>query len=280
MDRLSTILVSMAMGAMFAGGCSSPAGTGPNSAEQAVGRGDGTVGRMALPRAPLGIAVAEAGFAYITQPDHGFSGGTLARVDLKAHAITATIPVGMVPSLVIFNADRTRAYVSNQWSDNVGIVDVASSTQIDVIPTVGDPFALALSPDGRTLLVTTNVNQLFKIDIATKTTLGSIPLPATSHHILMDPHDKSLYEATRDGGTVMEVDWRAMTVSRTFTLGGRPQDMTFAPNGAELYVANEVSTVLHVIDLAMGTFTNIPLAGGGEGLALGNDGNDLYVGVG
>src|SRR2546427_5788090 len=217
---------------------------------------------MALPSAPLGIAVADEGFAYITQPDHGFSGGTLARVDLKGRTVTATIPVGRVPSLVIFNAERTRAYVSNQWSDNIGIVDVASGTQIDTIPTIGDPFARALSPDGGTLLVTTNVNQLFKIDIATKTTLGSIPLPATSHHILMDPHDKSLYVATRDGGTVMEVDWRAMTVSRTFTLGGRPQDMTFAPNGAELYVANEVSTVLHVIDLAMGTFTNIPLAGG------------------
>ena len=279
MSRLPTILITMAIGATLAVGCSSPTEPGLIAANQPIGSGDGTVARLALPSAPLGIAVADEGFAYITQPDHGFSGGTLARVDLKGRTVTATIPVGRVPSLVIFNAERTRAYVSNQWSDNIGIVDVASGTQIDTIPTVGDPFALALSPDGGTLLVTTNVNQLFKIDIATKTTLGSIPLPATSHHILMDPHDKSLYVATRDGGTVMEVDWRAMTVSRTFTLGGRPQDMTFAPNGAELYVANEVSNVLHVIDLAMGTFTNIPLAGGGEGLALGNDGNDIYVGL-
>src|SRR2546427_12029906 len=104
MNRLSTILVSMAMGAMLAVGCSSPTETAPISADRPVGRGDGTVARMALPRAPLGIAVAEAGFAYITQPDHGFSGGTLARADLKAHAITATSPGGMGAALVSVNA--------------------------------------------------------------------------------------------------------------------------------------------------------------------------------
>src|SRR5712671_3163933 len=247
MSRLPQVLIALTIGATLAVGCSSPSEPGPISASTPGEPGDGTVTRMALPKAPLGIAVSPAGFAYITQPDHGFSGGTLARVDLNAHAITDTIRVGMVPSLVIFNAARTRAYVSNQWSDNIGIIDVASNRQIDTIPTLGDPFALALSPDGRTLLVTTNVNQLFKIDIATKRTLGSVALPATSHHIIMDPRGRSLYVATRDGGTVMEVDWRAMSVIRTFTFGGRPQNMAFSPSGQELYVANELSNVLHVI---------------------------------
>jgi YVTN family beta-propeller protein len=246
MIRVPTSVTAVAMGMMLAVGCSSPTETGPIAASRPAGPGDGTVARMVLPKAPLGIAVANEGFAYITQPDHGFSGGALARVDLNARSVTATIPVGFVPSLVIFNAERTRAYVSNQWSRNVGIIDVASNTQIDTIPTPGDPFALALSPDGSTLLVTTNANRLFKIDLATKRILGSIALPATSHHILMAPRDESLlslhdaflYVATRDGGTVMEVNWREMSVARTFTLGGRPQDMAFSPDGQDLYVAN------------------------------------------
>src|SRR6267143_512234 len=233
MSRLSTILIAAAIGATLAVGCTSPVDenvTGQGLTQPTPG-GDGTVARMPFDGAPLGIAVAPAGFAYITQPDHGFSAGRVARVDLNARTVTATIAVGMVPSLVIFNSTRTRAYVSNQWSDNVGIIDVASNTQIDTIPTSGDPFALALSPDRRTLLVTTNVNVLSKIDIATKNTLGSISLPATSHHIIMDPRGNFLYVATRDGGTVMEVDWRAMTVTRTFTFGGRTQNMAFSPNG-------------------------------------------------
>jgi len=176
MSRLSTILIAAVMGATLAVGCTSP--TDENVTGQGLTRptpgGDGTVARMALPGGPLGIAVAPAGFAYITQAYFGQAPGTVARVDLNARTITASIPVGMVPSLVIFNSDRTRAYVSNQWSDNVGIIDVASNTQIDVIPTSGDPFALVLSPDGLTLLVTTNANVLFKIDIATKNTLDRL----------------------------------------------------------------------------------------------------------
>jgi YVTN family beta-propeller protein len=281
MNQFPRWLITGSLGALLAAGCSSPTdqSSGNVLADRPAPGGDGTVARMPLDGAPLGIAVARAGFAYITQPDHGSSSGRVARVDLNARTVSATVAVGMVPSLVIFNQTQTRAYVSNQWSDNVGIIDVASNTQTDVIPTSGDPFALALSPDGKTLLVTTNVNRLFKFDIATKAELGSIALPATSHHIIMDPKGKFLYVATRDGGTVMEVDWRAMTVNRTFTLSGRPQDMAFSPDGTQLYIANEFSNVVHVIKLPTGTFTNIPLAGGGEGLALGNSGNDIYVGL-
>src|SRR5207237_8828367 len=86
MSRLSTILIALAMGATLAVGCSSPTEPGI-SANRPVGPGDGTVARMALPRGPLGIAVADEGFAYVTQADHGFSGGTLARVELNARTI-------------------------------------------------------------------------------------------------------------------------------------------------------------------------------------------------
>src|SRR6059036_2163911 len=84
MNRLTTISGAVALGATLALGCSTPTETGPVSADRPIGRGDGTVARMTLPRAPLGIAVAEAGFAYITQPDHGLSAGALARSALNA----------------------------------------------------------------------------------------------------------------------------------------------------------------------------------------------------
>ena len=127
MSRLSTILVAVAMGATLAVGCSSPTETGPTSASRPGPSGDGTVARMALAGPLEGVAVAQEGFAYITQP----YASAVARVDLNSRTVTSTIPVGSIPSLVIFNASRTRAYVSNQFSDNIGIIDVASNTQID-----------------------------------------------------------------------------------------------------------------------------------------------------
>ncbi len=136
---------------------------------------------------------------------------------------------------------------------------------------------VAISTDDNTLFVTTNANQLFKVDLATNTVTGSLALPATSHHLLTHPNGNLVYVATRDGGTVLEVNWRTMTVVRTFTLGGRPQGMAMSADQNELYVANELSNVLHVITISSGAIANVPLIGGGEGMALGADGK-LYVG--
>src|SRR5205809_625399 len=101
MNRRSRWLLIAGFGALLAAGCSSPTDqtAGNVLADPPAPGGDGTVSRMPLDGAPLGIAVAREAFAYITQPDHGFSPGRLARVDLNARTVRATIAVGMVPSL-------------------------------------------------------------------------------------------------------------------------------------------------------------------------------------
>jgi YVTN family beta-propeller protein len=136
---------------------------------------------------------------------------------------------------------------------------------------------IAITHAGGTLFVTTDVNRLYKIDVSAKAVVDSIALPATSHHLLVHPNDTLVYVATRDGGSVLEINQLTMTVVRTFPLGGRPQGMAISANRSELYVANELSNVLHVITLSSGAMTNVPLSGGGEGMSLGADGK-LYVG--
>jgi YVTN family beta-propeller protein len=276
MTRAYGWFVAAALGAALSSGCGNPTDVPQNAlADRQPPRGDGTVKRLALSGRPVALKVSRTGFAYAGQTDES----KLARLDLETQEFGAAVQVGLVPSDVVFNSTSTRAYVSNQWSQNVGVIDVASNTQIDTIPTTGDPFALAISPDNRFLFVTTNIDALWKIDLTTNTVVASIPLVATSHHILMHPRGTFLYVATRDGGTVMEVDWRNMTVARTFSFGGRTQDMAFSPNQQELYISNELSNVLHVLKLSSGDAHSIPLAGGGEGLALGDGGTLLYVGL-
>ena len=236
----------------------------------------GLIARISAPGGPLGIAVSSQRVGYVGQ----INTNAVARFDLTTNTVTSTIGVGSLPCFIVFNAAGTTAYVANLGSDNVSIIDVASGTQTDVIPVTGDPLPVAISGDGTTLFVTTNVNKLFKIDIATKAVLGSIDLPATSHHLLMHPNDNLLYVATRDAGSVLEVDWRSMTVVRTFTLGGRTQGMAISPDQTELYVADEIGNALQVVNLTTGaTVATVPLESGGEGLSLSANGQKLYVGL-
>lgn len=233
------------------------------------------VARLQFPgAAPAGAGISKSGVVYVTLA--GVQ--ELKKLDVPSHTVTGTVAVGSVPTRVIFDTAGTTAYVSNQLSQSVGVVDVASNTETGLIQVAGDPVPMRVSANGQWLYVCTDVNRLYKFSRATNLPVDSIPLPATAHFELLSPNDTLLYVATRDGGTVMEVNVWTWTVLRTFTIGGRTQAMVLAPNGSELYVANETSNHVHVVNLTSGAVTDsIPLVGGGFGLGLSADGKNLWV---
>lgn len=232
------------------------------------------VATLSLPGAPLAVAI-KGDVAYVTR----VSMGVVQVLSLTSLSFVDSIGVGSLPCGIVLNSSGTTAYVANQGSDNVSIIDVATKTQTGTIPVTGDPLPIALSPDDSVLFVTTNANRLYKIILATNSVVDSLPLPATSHYLVTHPNDTLLYVATRDAGSVLEVNWRTMTVARTFALGGRTQGMVLAPDRSELYVVNETTNRLHIVTLSSGSATNIPLDAGAHSIGLSADGTKLYVGL-
>lgn len=230
--------------------------------------------RLPLGGAPTFLAL-RGNIGYVSRP----SANMVQVLDLATSTFVDSIFTGSVPCVVVFNNAGTKAYVANQFSHNVGVIDVASRVQASVIPVPGDPLPLVFPPTDSVLFVTTNVNKLYKIRLATNTIVDSLPLPATSHHLLAHPNDTLLYVATRDGGTVIELNWRTMTVARTFTLGGRPQAMVMSPDRSELYVANELSSAIHVITLSTGASASVSMPAGANSIELSPNNTQLYVGL-
>jgi YVTN family beta-propeller protein len=56
----------------------------------------------------------------------------------------ATIPVGIRPQGVTVNPAGTRAYVTNEESHSVSVIDTASNTVAATIPVFGGPFGVAV----------------------------------------------------------------------------------------------------------------------------------------
>ncbi|HEX4562642.1 MAG TPA: YncE family protein, partial [Gemmatimonadales bacterium] len=80
-------------------------------------------------------------------------------------------------------------------------------------------------------------------------------------------------------GTVLEVKVATDSVLRTFSIGGHPQGIAVSSDGAELYVADEASDSLHILNLASGAQVGaVLLAGGAYDLQLSPDGTKLWVG--
>lgn len=230
--------------------------------------------RVPLGGSPYGAAISSTGVAYVTQLDFG----RLARADLPAQAFAGTAAVGNFPSEVAFNSTGTTAYVTNQLGGSVAIVNVATNAWVETIPVTGDPFEVIVAPGDSILYVTTNIDSVYGIRIATKEIVARFPVPGTANGFVVR-HDTLLYVSTRAGGTVVEFNLRTRTVARTFTLGGFPQKMALSANGNELYIVNE-SGYMQFWNLVGGgqIGANLPLpGGGGYGLARRPSNGLLYA---
>ena len=235
---------------------------------------DGT--SIALSGRPYALAVSSHDVVYVGRVD----AGVLTRFDGSSTAVTATVSVGSTPTEIAFNASGTKAYVTNQFSDNVGVIDVARNVQAETIPVTGDPFQVIVSPDETRIYVTTNADQVYAINLATKTVVGQTPTGATANGLAINADGSRLYVSTRAGGSVMEVNTATMTVVRTFNPGGTTQAVVVAPDGAEVYVVNEQG-FLYAYNLATGALAwTVDLGGSGPfGMALTPNGTELYITV-
>ena len=139
--------------------------------------------RVRLEGAPYGIAVRPDGLAYVTLAH----AATVAGLDLRGDCVARYIPVGCTPTSVVFDPSGTLAYVSIQFCDEIAIIDAQRHTQVRTIPVPGDPFPLLISATGRTLYATTNVDRLWALSAQSNRVLGSVVLPATSHHLALHP---------------------------------------------------------------------------------------------
>jgi DNA-binding beta-propeller fold protein YncE len=231
--------------------------------------------RLSVGGGPFDIALHPAGWAYVSR----LKAAALERLDFGVAAFVGSVPIGCTPGYIALDAARDLAYVSVHFDDEIAVIDTARHVRVGTFAVAGDPLPLRLSPSGLTLFVTTNEDRLHAISVRTGRSVGSLPLPATSHHLALHPLGHLLYVATRAAGTVLEVDTTQMRVQRTFDLGGWPQGLVLSADCTTLYVANEKDG-LNVVQLANGRCIGpIPLAGGGCEIALGRENRSLYVGL-
>lgn len=272
-------LRGLGVGAALLAGCSS--GTSPTAVSQCgTGTPSGspaklqTDTRVSLGGRPYSVAVSASGVAYVSQLDSN----TLAVAALPATAFTGRIAVGSLPTELAFTGNGHQAYVTNQFSQNVGVIDVTAGTQMGTIQVSGNPFAVIVVP-GDDVYVTTTADSLFGIRAGLSIPAGIIRwryyVPAIANGMAVC--DSMLYVSTRDVGIVTEINMKTNTVARLFPVGGRPQGIVVAPSKTQLYIANENGTLQFWDIPSNGSITSVPIAGAGFGLAQSPADGRLYV---
>ncbi len=103
---------------------------------------------------------------------------TVINVAGDANAKIAEITVGDEPRSVALMPDKTRAYVTNQASATVSVIDMVANQKTQDIPVGVEPYGVAITPDGSRAYVTNSAsNTVSVIDTASNTVIATIKIP-------------------------------------------------------------------------------------------------------
>jgi YVTN family beta-propeller protein len=171
--------------------------------------------------------------------------------DRKSLRVFGVIPTGRGPSGMALDQRLRRAYVALSGEDSVEIIDVAAgiiSERIQLNP--GDePQELALTPDGKTLLVAnTGSNVVGLVDAMSRLEVTRIRAGNGPRSIVIDPTGRRAFVFNTMSNTISVIDIPNRGLITTIATDPGPLRGQFNRRGDKLYVVHEASPYVVVID--------------------------------
>lgn len=155
---------------------------------------------------------------------------------------------GASPTDLVFSSDGAYLYAASPSTGTISVIDTTSNTVLaQEISVGGSPGAMAVSPDGKYLLVTqrpnVNANSLVVIDTATNTVSTVISVGNGPSGVAFNPNPGQpyAYVTNSNDSTVSVIDTGTMTVVGTFAAGAGGDDtlgIAVSPDGLYVYLAN------------------------------------------
>ena len=248
---------------------------------------------------PLGAALSPDGH-YLAVSNDGQGTQSLALLDVAGRAVIQTIPYRAPEALyvgVAWSPDGRRVYASAGGNNLLRTYEMRDGRLVEgpsIALASSDarsyPAGLAITPDGRTLLVAENLgNQVRAVDLATGRPGAAAPAGTLPYAVAVTANGEKAYVSNWGDRTltVLRVAPSAgLAPLSTVTVGLHPGALAVDPVRPRLYVANtdddSISVVDTVSDRVVGTISLAPYPGAPEGsipdgLAVSPDGLRLFI---
>src|SRR5689334_9085246 len=157
---------------------------------------------------PIAIAITPDGKTAYTA---NYEAWTVTPIDVATGARGTPIRVGQNPNSIAITPDGKTAYTANAGDGTVTPIDLATHTARAPIdfpgaPWTGAPWAIAITPNGKTACVATFAGKLIPIDLATGTLGKPIGGVGGDPLIAIAPNGKVAYITSQFGQTIMPID--------------------------------------------------------------------------
>jgi YVTN family beta-propeller protein len=222
------------------------------------------------------------------------------QVDLAAFGVDGGVVAQGAPVEAAFSPDGSAAYVSNykmygpgfdpsasddcnrgSWDDSyVYRIDTASFEIDAVIPTGAVPKFLAVSPDGRRLVVSNWCGfDVSIIDTATASEITRVDVGRHPRGVAITSDSRSAYVTVMGEAKIVVIDLRSNAVVNTVPdAGATPRHLVLSPDDRYLYVTSNREGVVRKIDLRGGGEVGRASTGTQpRSMAIADDGESLYV---
>jgi YVTN family beta-propeller protein len=176
--------------------------------------------------------------------------------------------------------------VSNLGSNTASVID-ASATPPNVsatVPVGGTPQGVAISPDGKTALVTNAGDGTVSfISTSTNSIVATAAVGANPNHVAVTPNGALAYVTNVASHSVSVIDLATRTVRATVQLpvASSPAGVAISPDSSSAYITDFQTNAVFKVDTATDQVVatlGVDLVGSApEGVAVDSTGTKLYV---
>lgn len=186
-----------------------------------------------------------------------------------------------VPAYVAFSSDGNRAFVTNQFGNNVSVIDVSTDKVLRTVDVGNEPLGLAVNPvkpelyvvnysDGTVSIIDTNNCKV----IGEPVKVGKLPTQA-----VVNIDGTEVYVVNSGSNTVSIVELAELPhESKQIDVGRTPYGIAKSPDDRYLYVTNEADDTVSVVSLSTESIEQtIPVGNAPKDVAVGRDGRYVLV---
>jgi YVTN family beta-propeller protein len=183
----------------------------------------------------------------------GTDGRTISIIDLSSQKKVADIDLGAPnrPHCAVFGPKDGRLYVTAELSRSVKVIDPASRTVVDSIPTgAAESHMLALSSDGKHAY-TSNVGDgtVSAIDVGAKKVVAVIPVAKTAQRIAISTDDRWVFTSDQTKPELVIIDTQSNAVKTRVPLSALGFGVTPTHDGRYLLITHPSSDSVSILNL-------------------------------
>jgi len=154
----------------------------------------------------------------------------------------------------LVDVNPTYAYVANQGSANVSVINTSTNTVVTTISVGTSPISATVTPNGLYAYVTNQGNaNVSVINTSTNTVVTTISVGTNPHAVAITPNGQYAYVANEGSANVSVINTATNTVVTTISAGATPWNVAITPNGLYAYVTNQGSGTVSVINTSTNT---------------------------